>query len=240
MVSQKLEYTVDGQRFVGLLAFDETRQDKRPGVLVCHEGTGLGEHTRERTLALAELGYVAFALDLFGAPFESREQGIAVITGLMRDPAVLRRRARTALELLRAQPLVDPSRTAAIGFCLGGTVALELARDGAELRCAVSFHGGLRTAAAAQPRGVKCKLLVCTGAEDPHVPREQRAAFEDEMRHAQADWQLILYAQAQHAFTHRGVDPVKFPGSAYHPLADERSWRAMRALFDEALGRDGA
>ncbi len=236
MLSRKLEYEVDGQRFVGLLAYDETRQDKRPGILVCHEGTGLGDHTRERTLALAEQGYVAFALDLFGAPFESRAQGIAVITGLVKNPPVLRARAHAALELLGALEQVEPTRLAVIGFCLGGTVALELARGGAELCCAVSFHGGLLSPAPAQPGAVKCKVLVCTGAEDPHVPREQRAAFEDEMRHAQVDWQLILYSHAQHAFTHRGVDPVKFPGSAYYQLADERSWRAMRALFDETLG----
>lgn len=236
MISRKLEYTVDGLPFVGLLAYDETRPDKRPGILVCHDGAGLGEHTRERTLALAQWGHVAFALDLFGAPFESRAQGMAVITGLVQNPPLLRKRAHTALELLKDQPGVEPSRTAAVGFCLGGTVALELARGGAELCCAVSFHGGLKTLAPAEPGAVKCKVLVCTGAEDPHVPREQRAAFEDEMRHAQADWQLILYAHAQHAFTHRGVDPVKSPGSAYHRLTDERSWRAMRALFDETLG----
>jgi dienelactone hydrolase len=237
MILQDIEYTVDDKNFVGCLVFDENCSGRHPGILVCHEGAGLNDHTKQRARMLADLGYVVFALDMFGEAFDSRERGIAVITGLIESPDTLRRRAGAALELLKSQPNVDPVRTAAIGFCLGGLVALELARSGAELSCVVSFHGGLHSVAALQDAGrIRCKVLVCTGADDPFVPPAQRAAFEDEMRKGEADWQMIIHGNARHGFTNLNIDPVKSPGSAYHGPSDERSWRAMRNLFDEAMG----
>jgi dienelactone hydrolase len=233
---QNVEYTAGGRQFVGWLAHDAARRDRRPGVLVGHEGYGLGEHTRERAGMLAALGYVAFAPDLFGETFRSREHGIAVISALVKDPSVLRERTNAALDLLRSHDRVDPARTAAIGFCFGGLAALELARSGRDLACVVSFHGGLQTVLPAQPAGVRCKVLACVGADDPFVPPDQRAAFEDEMRGAGVDWQIIVYSQARHGFTNRRIDPEKSPGSAYHALTDQRSWLAMRNLFDETMG----
>jgi dienelactone hydrolase len=235
MISQNIEYAVDGKTFVGCLAFDEDLPHRRPGILVCHEGSGLNEFARERARMLADLGYVAFALDMFGEPFASREHGIAVITGLMKSPQVLRRRASAAYEWLKSHPNVDPSRTAAIGFCFGGLVALELARSGAGLRCVVSFHGALSSIAPCDGAGMNGKVLVCTGADDPFVPAEQRAAFESEMTVAGVDWQMIVYGGARHGFTNKAIDPAKSPGSAYHRSADERSWRAMRDLLDETF-----
>jgi dienelactone hydrolase len=129
--------------------------------------------------------------------------------------------------------MIDASRLAAIGFCFGGLAALELARSGAELRVVASFHGGLSTRAPAQPGAVRASLLVCTGAADPFVPREQRAAFEDEMNAAGADWQLALYAHAQHGFTERSASR---PGCAYDANADRRSWRALIDLLAEKPG----
>jgi dienelactone hydrolase len=241
MISQNLDYTADGKARAGYIAYDAARPGRRPAVLVLHEGAGLGEHVRERARRLAGLGYVAFAPDLFGGPFESREQGIAVITGMTADPSGLRRHADEALALLKARPEVDPARIAAIGFCFGGWAALEIARGGegvggADLACVVSFHGGLRAAQPAAQGAIKGPILVCTGADDPHVPADQRAAFEAEMTAAGADWRINLYGGAQHGFTDAAVDPVKWPGAAYHASADERSWRAMLDLFDEALG----
>ena len=236
MISQNLDYTADGKARIGYLAYDETRPGRRPAVLVLHEGAGLGEHVRERTRRLAGLGYVAFAPDLFGGPFESREQGIAVITGMTADPSGLRRHADEVLALLRTRPEVDPGCIAVIGFCFGGWAALEIARSGADLGCVVSFHGGLRAARPAGPGEIKCPILVCTGADDPHVPADQRAAFAEEMAAAGADWRLNLYGGAQHGFTDAAVDPAKWPGAAYHPGADARSWRAMLDLFQEVLG----
>jgi len=236
MISQNLDYAADGKARTGYIAYDETRPGRRPAVLVLHEGAGLGEHVRERARRLAGLGYVAFALDLFGGPFRSREQGIATITGMTADPSGLRRHADEALALLKARPEVDPERVAAIGFCFGGWAALEIARGGADLGCVVSFHGGLRAARPAAPGEIKSPVLVCTGADDPHVPAEQRTAFAEEMTRAGADWRINLYGGAQHGFTDASVDPAKWPGAAYHPLADARSWRAMRDLFDEVFG----
>jgi dienelactone hydrolase len=231
-----IDYAAGGRRFAGWLVHDAARGGKRPGILVCHEGSGLGDHTKERAAMLAELGYVALAPDLFGETFRSREHGIAIISGLLKDPTALRERTNAALDLLRSHDRVDPARTAVIGFCFGGLAALELARSGRDLGCVVSFHGGLQTALPAQPAGVRCKVLACVGAEDPFIPPEQRAAFEDEMRHAGADWQVIVYGEARHGFTNRRIDPDKSPGSAYHAPTDQRSWLAMRNLLDETMG----
>lgn len=241
MISQNLDYTADGKARTGYIAYDDTRPGPRPAVLVLHEGAGLGEHARERARRLAGLGYVAFAPDLFGGPFESRELGIAVITGMTADPSGLRRHTDEALALLKARPEVDPARIAAIGFCFGGWAALEIARGGgglggADIACVVSFHGGLRAARPAAPGEIKCPILVCTGADDPHVPSDQRAAFAEEMTRAGADWRINLHGGARHGFTDAAVDPAKWPGSAYHAIADARSWRAMRDLFDEVFG----
>ena len=236
MISQNLDYTADGKARTGYIAYDDNRAGRRPAVLVLHEGAGLGEHVRERARRLAGLGYVALALDLFGGPFESRAKGIAAITAMTFDPSGLRRHADQVLALLKARPEVDPARAAAIGFCFGGWAALEIARGGAELGCVVSFHGGLGAAKPAGLGDIKCPILLCIGADDPHISPDQRAAFEAEMRAAGADWRLNLYGGAQHGFTDATVDPAKWPGSAYHPTADARSWRAMRDLFDEVFG----
>lgn len=236
MISQNLNYVADGKARTGFLAYDEMRPGSRPIVLVLHEGAGLGEHVRERARRLAALGYVAFALDLFGGRFESREQGLSTIAGMAADPSGIRRHAKEAMELMKAWPQVDPARTAVIGFCFGGRAALEIARGGVEVGCIVSFHGGLRAARRAAPGEIKCPILVCTGADDPHVPVEQRTEFEAEMLGAGADWRINLYGGAQHGFTDPGVDPAKWPGSAYHSLADTRSWRSMQDLFDETFG----
>jgi dienelactone hydrolase len=159
-----------------------------------------------------------------------------VITGMVADPSGVRRHGVEALALMEGRPQVDPARTAAIGFCFGGWAALEMARGGVDLGCVVSFHGGLHSTAPAAPGAIKGPVLVCTGADDPHVPAAQRAAFAEEMTRAGADWRTILYGGAQHGFTDADVDPATLPGSAYHRLADARSWRAMRDLFDEVFG----
>jgi dienelactone hydrolase len=234
MNEQRIEFASGGRALPGFFVGpDATRSaPPRPGVMVLHGGAGLGAHERERARRLAELGYVAFAPDLFGEVFTSRERGVEVITRLIGDPPSFRARLVDALACLRARPDVDALRLAAIGFCFGGLAALELARSGAELRAVVSFHGGLTAKAPAAPGAVKASVLVCTGAADPFVTREHRSAFEDEMTRANADWQLHAYAQAAHGFTEKGAPR---PGCAYDQAADGRSWQAMRALFDERL-----
>ena len=220
----------------GFLAQEEASTGKRPGVLVVHEAFGLGEHAMTRARMVAELGYVAFAADLFG---DRRQVGPAelqaVIGGLMGDPKVLRRRAKAALTTLTSQPQVDASRLFAIGFCFGGTTVLELAREGCDLLGVVGFHSGLQTAAPAAPGTIKARVLTLIGADDPLIPPEQRTAFEEEMRRAKADWQMVLYGNTAHSFTNPAADGKVMPGVIYHAEADRRSWLAMQSFFEERL-----
>jgi dienelactone hydrolase len=229
-----LEYEVAGRVFSGVLA-TPAAGPARGGVLFFHGGSGLGDHERDRVRRLAERGYVAFAPDLFGEVFTERTRGRAVIGALVAQPAILRSRVVAAWRRLAGFAGVDAARTAAVGHCFGGLAALELARSGAELRAAVSFHGGLAAREAARPGEVRARILVCTGADDPFCPREERAAFEDEMTRAGLDWQLHVYAGAQHGFTVPGTDPAVHPGCAYHEPSDRRSWSAMLGLLEEAF-----
>jgi dienelactone hydrolase len=233
MTDQTIEYVSAGRGFAGF--FFEPAADAAaalPAVMVLHGGAGIGEHERERARRLADLGYIAFAPDLFGEAFASRERGIAVITALVADPHALRTRLGDALAAVRAHPRVDGARVAAIGFCFGGLAALELARSGADVRAVVSFHGGLTTRAPAEAGAVKAKVTVCTGADDPFAPREQRVAFEDEMTRAGADWQMCVYGRAVHGFTERTPEgkPPR-PGCAYDEAADRRSWAVAREVL---------
>jgi dienelactone hydrolase len=233
--TQNVEYQVDGKKFVGFLA-DGSDGRRVPGILVAHEGGGMTGHPKERAKMLAELGYIAFAMDTFGEKITSREQAMSVITGLMSDLPTLRKRAQTALEIMKKKGNVDPGRTAAIGFCFGGTTVLELARSGAAVGCVVGFHSGLQTSAPQDAKNIKAKVLVCLGASDPIIPAEQREAFVREMEAGKVDWRMELYGGAGHSFTNREVDAMNIPGFAYDERTDKRSWRSMRDLFDEVLG----
>jgi dienelactone hydrolase len=234
MELEALPYVVDGRSYTGYLA-DGSRGRRSPGVLVAHEGAGLTQHLKERTRKLAELGYVAFALDLFGEPDLSLERRKEIVRELRADRAALRRRAGAALGVLRAQPRVDGSRLAAIGFCFGGTAVLELARDGADLAGVVGFHPGLDPSPG-DARGIRGRVLVCCGEKDPVVTAQHRDAFVAEMSSAGVDWQMIVYGGAAHSFTNPEIDAFGYPGFAYHAVADRRSWLALRNFLDEALG----
>jgi dienelactone hydrolase len=238
MKTEDIDYRDGSLTCKGYLAYDEKRQGKRPGILVVHEAWGLGAHAMERARMLAELGYVALAADMYGdrKQVTSMESMMEVIGDLRSNPAKLRARASAALEALRAHPLVDANKIGGIGFCFGGTTVLELARGGYPVKAVVSFHGGLETAAPAEKGAVKTKVLVCTGADDPMIPPEQVVAFEEEMRKAEADWQVIAYGNTVHSFTNREAGKVvPLPGLAYNESTDRRSWAAMRAHFDEAF-----
>ncbi|WP_429029391.1 dienelactone hydrolase family protein [Bradyrhizobium sp. I1.14.4] len=186
----------------------------------------------------AEHGYVALAADMFGERRQAADlqQAMTLIGGLRTSPAILRARARAALATLTVLPEVDATRCAAIGFCFGGTVALELARDGADLRAAVSFYGVLSTAQPAAANAVKASVLVLTGADDPLAPPDQVAAFENEMRAAKvADWQVISYGNTLHGFANPTADGSIMKSALYDARADRRSWAPMQGLFDEVL-----
>jgi dienelactone hydrolase len=208
-----------------------------PGVLIAHEGNGLDEFQVSRATQLAELGYVALALDYYGGRevFSDRDEMMARLLELAADPDRIRARARAALDVLEAEPNVDPSRIAAIGFCFGETVVMELARTGVDIKAVVGFHPGLNILRPGDSRHIKGKVLMCVGADDPVVAPETRRVFEEEMRASGADWRIILYGGVEHSFTHPFAATVGIPGLRYDALAAARSWRAMLDLFGEVF-----
>lgn len=232
---QPIPYEATGQSFTGFLA-DGSAGGQVPGVLVIHEGGGLTGHTKARAARLAELGYVAFAMDLFGEPVVDLDRA-REHTRFLRDHVdVLRARCRAALGVVAACPGADPARLAAIGHCLGGAAAIELARDGAELAAIVGFHSGfVESPPPEDDRAVRCKVLLCHGADDPVVTAEMRDAFLARMTAAGVDWQLHLYGGVGHSFTNPEIDSWNLPGFSYDEQADRHSWAAMLALFDEVF-----
>lgn len=235
--TRNVEYSADGTTMVGRLALP-TGSGKRPGVLIAHDGPGLNDHQRDRATRLAELGYVAFALDYHGGGrfISDPDEMLARIGELAADSDRTRAIGDAGLRVLLGEPRVDGSKVAAIGYCFGGTMVLELARGGADLKAVVGFHPGLATSPRDAGR-ITGKVLVCVGSEDPLIPVEHRLAFEEEMRSAGVDWRINIYGGAEHSFTHPRTDPNQrvLPGVSYHRLSAERAWRAMLDLFDEAF-----
>ena len=231
MNTRAMAYRDGHTELTGHFTWDAERADKRPGILVVHGGAGLDSHAKGRANLLAELGFVAFACDMYGNGVAgNRERVMARIAELRDDTAKQCQRARAGIEVLVSHPQAD-GRVAAVGYCFGGMVALELARSGADIAGAVSVHGALATPRPAQPGAVKAKVLVCHGALDAHVPITQVNAFVREMDEAGADWQLNVYGGAMHGFTHE--DGPRVPGVAYHAVADARSATAIRNFLGE-------
>ncbi len=233
--TQTIEYKHGDAVLEGYLAYDDAASGARPGVLVVHDWTGLRENPKKRAEQLAGLGYVAFAIDMYGKgirPTDPKDAG-AQAAIYKKDRQLMRDRAKAGLQVLLSQKNVDDSRIAAIGYCFGGTTVLELARSGADLRGVVSFHGGLDTPNPEDAKNIKGKVLILHGADDPFAPKEQVLALEDEMRNAGVDYQVHLYGGAVHSFTipEAGDDPSK--GAAYNASADKRSWEAMKQFFTE-------
>ena len=237
MHTESIDYEADGARRVGYLAVDRARSGKRPGILIAHEASGVSEIVKQRARLLAELGYVAFALDYVGnGEVVEMQRAMGVVKMYNEAPDRIRALTRASLDVLRRQPEVDATKIGAIGYCFGGTAVLELARSGADVACTVGFHSQLSTLRPDDAHQIKGKVLVCIGAEDPIVPPEQRLAFEREMRAGKVDWRLYLFGNAVHGFANPAVDALKHPALAYHKPTHERSWRAMRDLFDETFG----
>lgn len=236
MYTADIEYTYEGLRLVGALALDDTVSGPRPAVLLCHGGTGLGGQVRHWTRRVAGLGCVAFALDCYGRGRELPPADLGPrFAELSADPARARAIGRAGLDVLRSHEAADPARVAAVGFCMGGTLALDLARDGEDLKAVVAFHADLATPRPEDAGNITGRVLVCVGTEDPFVPLEQRLAFEREMCAAGVDWRMILHGGVAHGFTNPAFDGTR-PGIRYDGRAAERSWRAMVDLFGEELG----
>jgi len=235
--TEPVEYKQGGVTLSGWLAYDTSTTGKRPGVLLVHQWMGLTDYEKHRAEMLAQLGYVAFCADIYGKDIHPKNTGEAGAQAgkYKSDRTLLRARVNAGLDTLKKNDLVDTGRVAAIGYCFGGTTVLELARSGADLNGVVSFHGGLDSPAPADGRNIKCKVLVCHGADDPYEKPEDLAAFESELRAAKVDWRLIKYGGAVHSFTQPMAGNDNSKGAAYNEHADQRSWEDMKMFFAEIL-----
>lgn len=238
--TEAIEYRHGDLLLEGYLAYDDAGEGKRPGVMVVHEWKGLNDYAKRRARQLAELGYIAFAVDMYGKGVVAKDhEEAARFSGAYReDRQLMRERARAGLGALRRHPLTDPDRLAAIGYCFGGTAVLELARSGEPLKGVVSFHGGLDTPYPGDTANVTARVLVLHGADDPYVTQGKVTAFEEEMRGAGVDFQVIQYPGAVHSFTvqEAGNDPSQ--GAAYNASADAASWDAMQTFLREIFQKE--
>lgn len=235
---EDIPYTVNGESMLGHLAFDDHRAGLKPAVLVSHEGPGLDGHAKAIAEKLAGMGYTAFALDYHGnGEPPPMDQAMERIGAFRDDPDRACALALAGLDVLLAQPSTDPHRVAAIGYCYGGLLSLELARTGANVKAVVGFHPGFGPPRTEASRRIRARILMCCGTEDPFATRDQRAAFEVEMCEASvSDWSLELYGGVGHSFTNPAADMAGIPGVEYNAMAERRSWKSMLALLDEALG----
>jgi len=238
VVTKTVQYQQNDTVLQGYLAYDDDVSGKRPGVLVVHEFWGLNQFAKQRAEAVAKLGYVALAVDMYGEGKTTRDREEArQWAGHVRSTPLMRERAKAGLKVLAQQNLVDPQRLAAIGFCFGGTTVLELAYSGADVRGVASFHGGLTVPKPEEMKNIKASLLVLHGANDPHVKGEAINAFQEAMRQAGVDWTMVFFGNAVHSFTNpeAGTDPSK--GVAYEPKAAARSWEYFQIFLKEIFAK---
>lgn len=235
--TEEVDYTVGEASLKGFLAYDANQEGQRPGVLVVHEWWGHNDYARRRARMLAELGYTAFSLDMYGDgkvanhPDDAR----AFMEEVAGNMEVGQQRFEAALDLLKNHETTDPERVAAIGYCFGGGVVLAMARQGLDLDGVVSFHG-LSAEASTEPGSVKARVLACIGDSDPFIPSETVEAFKQEMESAQVDYELMVFEGVQHSFTSPEADSMgalfEMP-LAYDAEADQQSWDQMQAFFKE-------
>ena len=233
--SGSIDYKHDGHACEGFAVFDDAGA-RRPGILVFPEWVGVGEYTEKRAKMLAELGFNAFVVDVYGKGIRPNtpETCQAEMMKYATNRPLLRQRARCGLDELRKVPNTDLSKLAAIGYCFGGMAVLEMARDGQnDLAGVVSFHGVLATPTPLKPNTYKGKILVLHGIDDPVVPDDMTMAFWKEMRDAKADWEFVAYGKALHTFTNWLMPEDGPPPAVYNKQADQRSWIAMNNFFDE-------
>lgn len=231
-----IQYEADGATMSGRLALPDGA-GPWPAVLVAHEANGLDEFQRDKPRKLAEAGFAAFALDYHGdgRVYTDRDEMMARLQAFGSDPAGMRAAAEAGLDVLVDQPGVDSSRLAAIGYCFGAAVVMELARAGADLKAVVGFHPGLADHRIEDNLNIKAKVLMCIGAADPIIPVGDRVTFEREMTDAGVDWTVVLYGQVKHSFTHPNLESTGIEGLEYNEQAATRSWQAMLDLFAEVF-----
>lgn len=242
LIEKEIEYSADGILLKGFLVHDGDVEGKRPGVLVVHEWWGHNDYARKRARMLAKLGYTAFALDMYGDgkqanhPDDAGKFAMAVLSNI----EAAQTKFMAAYNLLKEQETTDQNNIAAIGYCFGGGVVLQMARIGTDLKAAVSFHGSLQPITPTEPNKVKAFILVCNGADDPFVTQEQIDAFKTEMANAGVQYEFINYQGAKHSFTNPIADSLgsKFNlPLAYNKKADEESWEEMQKVFDKIFNK---
>ena len=230
----KVDYTDGNQKLEGFFAKAQKANPKKIGVIVLPAWMGVDAHSKESAEALAKLGYHAFVADIYGVgnnPKNTDEAGKNA--GFYKNnPAEYQKRIQLAIDQL-VKIGADKNQIAVIGYCFGGTGAIEAARGNLNVKGVVSFHGGLGKATNSPTIEIKAKVLVLHGADDPYVPTKEVEAFQNEMRTSKADWQMIYYANSVHAFTHKDAGSDNSKGAAYNELADKRSWEAMKTFFSE-------
>jgi len=238
--TEEIEYRQGDTVLKGFLAFDDAAKGKRPGVLVVHEWWGHNQHARDQATRLAKAGYVGFALDMYGKDKLAThpKDAQAFMEEATKDPQLVAARFDAALDVLKGRPEVDARKIAALGYCFGGTVALGMARAGADLAAVVTFHAGLKPPGEPAQKGkVKARILVNTGGKDPMIPREQVAEFKAEMKRAGARAEVITYPSARHSFTNPDAGKAGMEALAYDAGADRKSWKAATAFLKRSLGR---
>lgn len=236
--SELITYKDGDLELEGYLAYDKILKSVRGGVLIVHNANGRNKFIQERADELAKIGYVAFALDLFGkgvVPKDEEEEEELTAQFLGENRQLLRERARVGLDILSQQSKVDINRLAAIGYGFGGMTVLELARSGEPFTAAINYFGALSTPTPEDAGNIKGAVLVLLGSEDPLVPKDEIEAFRSEMQNSNVDWQMNIYGGAYHGFTRYefGFDPSS--GKAYNYNADKRSWEAVKSLLHEKL-----
>lgn len=233
----EVEYLDGDVRLLGFLAFDDAVSVPVPAVLVSHMWGGRDAFVCDKARALAALGYAGFALDLYGAAKvgSGPEENARLMQPFLEDRTLLQRRMHLALDAVRRLEMVDRERIAAIGFCFGGLCVLDLARSGADVRGVVSFHGLLKPPGNTKGTKIQAKVMVLHGHDDPMVPVEDVVALEQELTEAGADWQVHVYGHTMHAFTNPNANDPSL-GTVYHPIANRRSWIAMRNFLEEIFG----
>jgi len=235
--TRELEYKQDSTVLQDFVTWDDAAKGRRPGVLVVHEWWGHNEHARNSARRLAQAGYVGFALDMYGKGKVAThpKDAEAFMNEATRDPEVLVARFNAALEQLKQDPHVDPQKIAAIGYCFGGAVVLNMARAGADLDAVAIFHGMLATKTPAEKGKVKARVLAQIGADDPMIPSEQVEAFKKEMTSAGVKFEVIMYPHAKHSFTNPNADKAGMEALAYDSEADKKSWAVMLDMFQQVF-----
>ena len=241
VVTKAIDYEYDGTKLKGFLAYDDSATGKRPGVLVFPEWWGLNEYAKDRARQLAGMGYVAFAADLYGdgkvIEVGHPEDAMKLAGALRSNVKTWRGRAEAALKQLTSQPNVDAAKVAAIGYCLGGSTALQLAYSGADLKAVATFHAALPTPTAEEAKSLKASLYIANGADDKFIPEKAITAFKEALDGAKAKYVFQNFKGAVHSFTVPDADKAKNPGMKYDKDADTTSWKEMQELFKETLGK---